>query len=156
MKQPHAQNCVIVTIADTGFLPAACCTLISTRQGPPANMNVSRLLLAVDVQENEIAKVNGFLQTHGVEPCVTPVSTEGLLDPGFRVDGHVTRASLVRLTLDKLKNRMGPDPRNPSGPAATTLHKQAEHKTVPDLTESELKKNLAPQEPSTQDVYAKV
>ena len=39
------------------------------------------------------------------------------------------------------KSRMGPDPRNPSGPAAITLHKQAEHKTVPDLTASELQKN---------------
>ncbi len=50
------------------------------------------------------------------------------------------------------KSRMGPDPRNPSGPAAITLHKQAEHKTVPDLTASELQKILAPQEPSTQDI----
>ncbi len=101
MKQTRAQKCVIVTIADTGFLPAACCTLISTMQEPPANMHVSRLLLAVDVHEIQIAKANMFLQSHGVEACVSHVSTDGLLDPGFRVDGHVTNASYVRLTLDK-------------------------------------------------------
>ncbi len=101
MKQPRVQNCVIVTIADTGFLPAACCTLVSTMQEPPENMNISRLLLAVDVQEIEIAKANGFLKSHGVESCVSHVSSKGLLDPGFRVDGHVTRASYVRLALDR-------------------------------------------------------
>ena len=100
--QLDQQKCVIVTVADMGFLPAACCALISSRNFTPPNMNVSRLLLAVDVPEQQIAEANGFLRTHGIEPCVRHVEVDRLLSDKIHVDERVTKSSYVRLLLDEL------------------------------------------------------
>ena len=54
------------------------------------------------------------------------------------------------------QTRMGPDPRKPSRPVAQPPHKQAGHKTVPDLRLSKLQKALATQEPSTQDISVRL
>lgn len=102
MKHPELQKLIVVTVADRRFLPAACCTLISARQNLPADANVSLILLAVDVTDEEITQANGFLQLHHIDHCITPVSADMLLSQGLHVDERVTRASYVRLALDKL------------------------------------------------------
>jgi len=61
----------------------------------------------------------------------------------------------TRLNVQDIKSpnfRVGLDPRKPSGPAVSAPHRQAEHKTVPDPGKPKLQKDLATQEPSTQDI----
>ncbi len=96
------QSCVIVTAADAGFLPAACCTLISTKDRLPANLQVTRLLLAVDVSETEVARANDFLQSSGIEPCVTGIQSHALHADGFRVREPLPVAAYTVLALDQL------------------------------------------------------
>ncbi len=96
------QRCVVATAADAGFLPAACCTLISTKDRLPANLQVTRLLLAVDVPEAEVARANDFLQSCGIERCVTGISSHALHADGFYVWEPLPVAAYTVLALDEL------------------------------------------------------
>ena len=102
MKQTKLEKFVVVTVADARFLPAACCTLISAKQHLPDATNVSLILLAVDVTEQEVAQANAFLLHHHIEHSIKPVSANDLLASGLHVDERATIATYVRLALDKL------------------------------------------------------
>lgn len=95
----------IVTSADVNFLPAACCMLISANAALETNTDVMLMLVAVDVSESEAEKTNTFLKAHGVAPCVRTVSSQEFVDPRLRVDRHVTKASYIRLVLDRIISR---------------------------------------------------
>lgn len=95
-------KCLIVTTADSNFLPAACCMLISATSALTVHSNVSLMLLAVDVSETETIAANNFLKKQGVAQCVRTVSSDALLDSRLRVDRRMTKASYIRLALGKL------------------------------------------------------
>jgi len=102
MRKIAELTCRIVTSADVNFLPAACCMLISANAALEADANVALMLVAVDVSESEAEKANAFLKAHGVTPCVRTVSSQEFVDPRLRVDRHVTKASYIRLVLDRI------------------------------------------------------
>ncbi len=105
MSRTAKLKCQIVTSADVNFLPAACCMLISANSALQADAGIVLMLVAVDVSDGEADRANTFLAAHGVTPCVRTVSSQEFFDPRLRVDRHVTKASYMRLALDRIISR---------------------------------------------------
>ena len=79
--------------------------LISANAALAADADVALMLVAVDVSESDADKANVFLEAHGVAPCVRTISSDEFVDPRLRVDRRVTKASYIRLALDRIVSR---------------------------------------------------
>lgn len=102
MNIARPPKCKIVTVADKGYLPAACCVLISIRDHLPASVPVSCLLAGVDVDDHDVETANRFLEQHRMQPCVESFSSDELISDSFHVNERVTKAAYLRLALDSI------------------------------------------------------
>ncbi len=96
----------IVTIADERFLPAACCTLVSTKGQLPADRQVELILVATDVSETEVGKASEFLASHDIDARIMTVDSSEMLRGDLSVNDRLPISSYMRLRLDTL---LGPD-----------------------------------------------
>ena len=93
---------VIVTVADSNFLPAACCTMISTKDKLSVHSRMQRLIVAVDVSEPEAEAADRFLSDHGVKARIERISSADFFSNSLRVDERISAAAYARLFLDRL------------------------------------------------------
>ena len=96
----------IVTIADENFLPAACCTLVSTKGQLPADRHVELILVATDVSEAAASKASEFLASHNIDARIMMVDSREMLQGDLRTDDQWPHSAYMRLRLDIL---LGPD-----------------------------------------------
>jgi lipopolysaccharide biosynthesis glycosyltransferase len=87
----------IVTVADSTYLPAACCTLLSCVGDGEAEAREKLFLLACDVSAEDAENASSFFKTRGVAVEIVAVGANRLRP--FRIDGYVSAATYSKLIL---------------------------------------------------------
>jgi lipopolysaccharide biosynthesis glycosyltransferase len=87
----------IVTVADSRYLPAACCTLLSCVGDGEADAQEKLFLLACDVSAEDEENASSFFQNRGAAVEIVAIGANRLQP--FRIDGHVSAATYSKLIL---------------------------------------------------------
>ena len=88
-----------MTAADSNYLPAACCTLLSCAHDGCAAVNARYFLLAYDISVQEVENARSFLKNRGASVEIIKIQTQRFR--GFRVDDSVTAATYSKLLLSE-------------------------------------------------------
>ena len=96
--QMNSESVAIVTAADQGFLPAACCQLASTASHLENDRSAKLFLVLCDVTDEDISKARRFFATRGMSvEIVVPDFTDKMLTP---LKTRWPRAAYLRLYFD--------------------------------------------------------
>jgi lipopolysaccharide biosynthesis glycosyltransferase len=87
----------IVTAADSTYLPAACCALLSCVGDGEAKGQAKFFLLACDVSARDAEKARSFLESRGTPAEIVVIGTDRFQP--FRIDSYVSAATYSRLLL---------------------------------------------------------
>jgi lipopolysaccharide biosynthesis glycosyltransferase len=87
----------IVTVADSKYLPAACCAILSCVGDGEAETRARFFLLACDVAARDAEKARSFLTSRGASTEIVVIGADRLQP--FRIDGYVSAATYSRLLL---------------------------------------------------------
>ena len=92
---------MIVAATDSKFLPAACCTILSTKHKSEEYFDVERVIFAVDVCDCDLEAASAFLSSHGIDVTVRSISSENLGLASFPTDDRIPGAAYIRILLDQ-------------------------------------------------------
>jgi lipopolysaccharide biosynthesis glycosyltransferase len=87
----------VVTAADSRYLPAACCALLSCAGEGAVGDDTMLFLLAIGASATELDNARRFFERHSVFADVVGIAV-GRVQP-FRADGYVSPATYARLLL---------------------------------------------------------
>jgi lipopolysaccharide biosynthesis glycosyltransferase len=87
----------IVTAADSRYLPAACCALLSCVGDGEAGAQASLFLIACDVSAQDAEDARSFLGSRGAEAEIIRINPNRF--DKFRIDGYVSASTYTRLLL---------------------------------------------------------
>jgi lipopolysaccharide biosynthesis glycosyltransferase len=87
----------IVTVADSKYLPAACCALLSCVADGEVEAGARMFLLGCDVSTGEAEKVRSVLKKWGASVEIVAIDASRF-EP-FRIDGYVSAATYSKLIL---------------------------------------------------------
>ncbi len=88
-----------VTVTDRGYLPAACCQIVSTARHL-ANQDAAHLTLVLcDVSQTDIDHTHRFFDAREIPVRIVPVD---FADDIFTINTRWTRAAYLRLYFDRL------------------------------------------------------
>ena len=85
----------IVTAADSKYLPAACCALLSCIGDGEIEVGTNLFVLAFDVSAEAAKTAEAFLKSRGASAEVIVLSADHF--GKFRVDGYVSASTYSRL-----------------------------------------------------------
>ena len=87
----------IVTAADSKYLPAACCALLSCVGEGQVGAQTKMFMLACGVSASEARKAHDFLMSRGVSVEIIVIGADRLRP--FRIDSYISAATYSRLLL---------------------------------------------------------
>lgn len=90
----------IVTAADSKYLPAACCALLSCVRDGKAESQASFFLLACGVNARDVEDARSFLKNQGASVEIVAIGADRLKP--FRIDSYVSAATYSRLVLPEI------------------------------------------------------
>jgi lipopolysaccharide biosynthesis glycosyltransferase len=90
-------NTAIVVCSDAGFLPAACCQLLSTARCLPSHDAARLFLLCCDVVEADVVEADQFFAARNVEVCILVPDFAGSVEI---IESRWPRAAYLRLYFD--------------------------------------------------------
>ncbi|MEM9015151.1 MAG: glycosyltransferase [Pseudomonadota bacterium] len=94
------QRIVIVAATDAGYLPAACCQLLSTARHLPSPDAAMLSLVCCDVTDDDISEAARFFAAHGVDVDIkVPAWAGERIQP---IGNRWPRAAYLRLYFDSL------------------------------------------------------
>jgi lipopolysaccharide biosynthesis glycosyltransferase len=100
---PSAANAAIVTVSDHGYLPAACCQLVSVANHLVSADRARLFLVVCDVSADDIANAERFFTQHGMSvEIVLPDFLDEMMPP---LQTRWPRAAYLRLYFDRLFNQ---------------------------------------------------
>jgi lipopolysaccharide biosynthesis glycosyltransferase len=91
------QTTAIVVCSDAGFLPAACCQILSTAQHLPSRDAAQLFLVCCDVDESDLAEAERFFRERGVQVQVVVPDCAAVIEP---IESRWPRAAYLRLYFD--------------------------------------------------------
>ena len=90
----------VVTAADSRYLPAACCTLLSCAAEGRLDAQVKFFIIACGASRNDIEKANAFLSSRGITADILIIDRDML--KSFRTDSYISASTYSRLLLLEL------------------------------------------------------
>jgi hypothetical protein len=94
------RNTAIVVCSDAGFLPAACCQLLSTAQHVPGPDAARLFLVCCDVGEADLAEARRFFGARGIDVTLTVPDCAESIEP---IETRWPRAAYLRSYFDVVR-----------------------------------------------------